>query len=51
MSVMWDEIASNVMKSINDEDNVFSVGRVVNVSKNMVEVAGLKDVAFFEGHL
>ena len=49
MSVMWDEIASNVMKSINDEDNVYSVGRVVNVSKNMVEVAGLKDVAFFEG--
>ncbi len=49
MSVMWDEIASNVMKNINDEDNVFSVGRVINVSKNMVEVAGLKDVAFFEG--
>ena len=49
MSVMWDEIASNVMKSINDEDNIYSVGRVVNVSKNMVEVAGLKDVAFFEG--
>lgn len=49
MSVMWDEIASSVMKNINNEDNVFSVGRVVNVSKNMIEVAGLKDVAFFEG--
>lgn len=48
MSVMWDEIASNVMKHINEDDNVYSVGRVVNVSKNMVEVAGLKDVAFFE---
>ena len=49
MSVMWDEIASSVMENINNEDNVFSVGRVVNVSKNMIEVAGLKDVAFFEG--
>ena len=49
MSVMWDEIASSVMQNINNEDNVFSVGRVVNVSKNMIEVAGLKDVAFFEG--
>ena len=48
MSVMWDEIAAEVMKSINDEENVFSVGRVVNVSNNVVEVAGLKDVAFFE---
>ncbi|MBQ6840942.1 MAG: F0F1 ATP synthase subunit alpha [Bacilli bacterium] len=48
MSVMWDEIATDVMKNINDEDNIFSVGRVVNVSNNVVEVAGLKDVAFFE---
>lgn len=45
---MWDEIALDVMKNINDEDNVFSVGRVINVSNNVVEVAGLKDVAFFE---
>ena len=48
MSVMWDEIATDVMKNINEEDNVFSVGRVINVSNNVVEVAGLKDVAFFE---
>lgn len=48
MSVMWDEIATDVMKNINDEDNIFSVGRVINVSNNTVEVAGLKDVAFFE---
>ena len=48
MSVMWDEIANDVMKSISDEDNVYSVGRVINVSNNIVEVAGLKDVAFFE---
>ena len=48
MSVMWDEIATDVMKNINAEDNVFSVGRVINVSNNVVEVAGLKDVAFFE---
>jgi len=48
VSVMWDEIAADVMKNINEEDNVFSVGRVVNVSNNVVEVAGLKDVAFFE---
>ena len=48
VSVMWDEIAADVMKSINDEDNVFSIGRVVSVSENTIEVAGLKDVAFFE---
>ena len=48
VSVMWDEIATDVMKNINDEDNIFSVGRVINVSNNTVEVAGLKDVAFFE---
>ena len=45
---MWDEIATSVMKNINDEDNVYSIGRVVNVSNNIIEVAGLKDVAFFE---
>ena len=48
VSVMWDEIATDVMKNINEEDNVFSVGRVVRASNNVVEVAGLKDVAFFE---
>lgn len=48
VSVMWDEIATDVMKNITDEDNIFSVGRVVRVSNNVVEVAGLKDVAFFE---
>ena len=45
---MWDEIATDVMKNINDEDNIYSVGRVVSVSKNAIEVAGFKDVAFFE---
>lgn len=48
MSVMWDEIAKDVMKNIDDENNVFSVGKVINISNNMIEVAGLKDVAFFE---
>ena len=38
MSVMWDEIASSIMQNINNEDNVFSVGRVVNVSKNMIDM-------------
>lgn len=48
VSVMWDEIAANVMKNINDEKNVYSIGKVVNVANNVVEVAGLKDVAFYE---
>ena len=48
MSVMWDEIASDVMNNIEKEENIYSVGRVVNISENMIEVAGLKDVAFFE---
>lgn len=48
MSVMWDEIAKNVMKNINDDENVFSTGKVVNISDSMIEVAGLKDVAFYE---
>lgn len=48
VSVMWDEIATDVMKSINEEENVFSIGRVVDVSANTILVAGLKDVSFFE---
>lgn len=48
MSVMWDEIATEVMNNIENNDNVYSVGRVVKVTEGMIEVAGLKDVAFFE---
>ena len=48
MSVMWDEIAKDVMKDINEENNVFSIGKVINITGSMIEVAGLKDVAFFE---
>lgn len=48
MSVMWDEIATEVMNNIDTKENVYSVGRVVKVAQGMIEVAGLKDVAFFE---
>ena len=48
MSIMWDEIAKNVMKDIDSNENVFSTGKVVNISGSMIEVAGLKDVAFYE---
>ena len=48
VSVMWDEIAKDLMKDINEENNVFSIGKVINITGSMIEVAGLKDVAFFE---
>ena len=42
------ETAKDVMKDINEENNVFSIGKVINITGSMIEVAGLKDVAFFE---
>ena len=45
----FNELNDEVMAiDINEENNVFSIGKVINITGSMIEVAGLKDVAFFE---
>ena len=34
---MWDEIAKDVMKDINEENNVFSIGKVINITERQLE--------------